>query len=257
MVGNLWAQMPLLGAYPGLPSAPSGTPESFKFPGGSAWEALCVILDLLGMTVAIDLTSASPYTIVSSGQTDAVFDAKTLLYAGRKEDDAEWLDAGSARVPGMVQVLFHIAYQFHGTEETVRRDALQYSMTPAYPVTVASPAPFNASAGVAQIWDDFVVRIDPDGIPLAADVTTARALAAQRVTELFNKIYSGASGCMRRCYAGALPFTTGSQVDAVRWSQTQQERLAWRTELARGYVWPDVVFSREPEEIVGVRDDTD
>ena len=157
----------------------------------------------------------------------------------------------------MVVVLFHIAYQFHGTEETVRRDALQYSMTPAYPVTVASPAPFDASAGIAQIWDDFVVRVDPDGNFLAADVVTARALAVQRVTELFNKIYSGTSGYMSRCYAGALPFATGSQVDAVRWSQTQQERLAWRTELCRGWTWPELVFSREPEDIVGTRDDTD
>ncbi len=257
MIEDLWEQMPLLGTFPGLPLTPSGTPQSFIFPGGPAWEALSDVLDLLGMTVAVDLTSDTPYTVVSSGAADGAFTAQQTLYAKRLEDDMEWLDAGSGRVPGTVVVLFHRVNQYFGTEETVTRGSTQWSSTPSYAVTVPSPAPFDRSEGTALIWDDFIVRYDQDGVPLAADVTLAAGYAQDRVTEFFNKIYSGTSGYLSQTYAGALPFTTGSQVDGVRWQQFETERLAWRTSLSRGWIWNDVVFSREPETIVGTRDSTD
>ncbi len=140
------------------------------------------------MTVAVDLTSDTPYTIVSSGAADGAFTAKQTLYAARLEDDMEWLDAGSGRVPGTVVVLFHRMNQYFGTEETVTRGATQWSSTPSYAVTVPSPAPFDRSEGTALIWDDFIVRYDQDGVPLAADVTLAAGYAQDRVTEFFNKL---------------------------------------------------------------------
>lgn len=257
MVGDLWVQMPELGAYGGLPSTPAGTPQNFLFPGVSVLEALCSVLDLLGMTVACDLASSTPYTVVTSGATDAAFTAKETLYRGVLEDDALWVDVGAGRVPGSVVVYFHTVYQYYGSEETVRRDSLQWSSTPSYSVTVPSPGGFSSAPGVAYLWDDFQVRLDVNGTPLAADIITAAALAQERVTQFFNKIYSGTSGYMSRRYTGTLPFATGSQVDAVRWSQTQNSRQSWVTDLARGWVWDDVVFNRDPEEIVGTRDDTE
>ncbi len=254
MCGDLWVQMfPFLGVYPGLPYTPEGTPESFVFPGQSCWESLCLILDNLGMTVAVDLTSTTPYTIVSSGADDAVFTAKQVRYLAGKEDDGAWIDTGSGRVPGTVSVLFHRRNQYYATEETLRLDDLQWSTEPGYRVIVNAPATFTGAQGTAFLWDDYAVRFDVDGVPLAADVVTAEAIANERTQQFFNKIYSGTSGYLSQTYTGALPFATGSQCDGVRWSQTEHQRLAWQTSIARGWTWDDVVFSREP--IVGARDD--
>src|SRR5262249_6948517 len=145
-------QMPLLGAYPGLPIAPVGTPEGFVFPGCSAWGALCDVLDLLGCDVSADLTAAAPYGIVSGGAADAAFTAKQTQYAALLQDDYEYIDTGSARVPKQVTVFFHRRNEVYGTEETIRRDGLQWQSTPLYSLTVAAPAQFANAAGTHYVW---------------------------------------------------------------------------------------------------------
>ncbi len=158
------------------------------------------------------------------------------------EDDFEYLDTGSGRVAGKLNVFFHVAYQYYGTEETVRRDDHQWQTIPPHLVVKTAPVPFNAAAGTAFLWDDFTVRLDVDGNPLAADVTTAATIATERATQYFN--YTRAAGFLRRVYAGALPFKPGSQLDGVCWRQDfrEQTRGGWRTELVRGPQppWPMV-----------------
>jgi hypothetical protein len=244
MVGDLWAQMgTFLGAYPGLPSAPAGTPENFIFPGVCAWDALNQILDLLGMMVSVDLRQPAPYGIVVEGAADDAFDALTTKYTSNLEDDFDFIDTGSGRVPKQVVVYFHRRNQFYGTEETVRRDGLQWSTSALYSVTVAAPAQFALAVGVDYLWDDFSVRFDIDNNPMAADVATAIAIATERAQQYYNKIYRGTAGYMRRVYTGALPFVVGSQVDGVRWYMDySQGRGAWRTEIMRTSEgpWPEV-----------------
>lgn len=243
MLGDLWAQMPLLGAYLGLPLTPANTPKNFSFPGTSAWEALNQILSYLGCSVSVDLRSAAPYTITVDGTADAVFDALTLKYAANLEEDLEWIDTGSGRVPKEVIVYFHRINQYYGTEETVRRDGLQWSSQPLYSVTVAGPAAFSQASGTGYLWADFTVRFDVDGNPLAADVATAATIASERVSQYYNRIYQGTVGYLRRVYAGALPFVVGSELDGVRWYEDySQGRAAWRTEVVRGGEppWDDV-----------------
>lgn len=244
MLEDMWFQMNqrssnALGAWPGLPSAPAGTPEGFWFPGVPAWTALCDILDHLGMTVACDLTQDSPFTIVSLGAADAMAALKAK-YATNLEDDLEWIDIGAARVPATVEVLFKRRNSVYGTEETVRYDTFQWDMTPLYSVTVSAPAEFAAATGVHHLWSDFTVRYDMDGTPLAADTATAAAIAQERVTQYFARIV----GTDTQTYAGALPFATGPQVHGVCWSQDymNQERQGWRTQLVRGPQppWPGV-----------------
>ncbi len=245
MIRDLWNQMgTFLGAFPGMPLTPVGGPENFLFPGESCWLALNRVLDLLGCSVSADLTQTAPYTIDQEGAADPVFAAATARYEGLKEDDYEWIDTGSGRVPGTVIVYFHRRNQYYGTEETVRRDTLQWSSTPLYPVPLAAPATFLGATGTAFLWDDFTVRYDVDNTPLAADVVTANLIAAERVTQLFRQIFDGTAGNMKRVYAGALPFAAGSLVDGVCWKEDYREgRLAWRTEVIRNSdqpPWPEV-----------------
>lgn len=244
MCQDLWSRMNELGSYPGLPSTPGGTPENWSFPGSPVWPGFCRILKFLGMTVACDLTVSSPYTVVDQGGSDASFTAATARYRRLLEDDAEWLDGGGGRVPGRVVCYFHRRNEQYGTEETVRRDTLQWQTSSLYEVSVTSPPPFDASPAIHHLWGDFTVRYDVDNSPLAADVAQAAVLAQQMVSDYFRDVFSATDGFMRRRYAGTVPFTTGSQVDGVCWRQDFRDRGGWVTEVVRCEEppWPEVTW---------------
>ncbi len=243
MLQNIWNQMgTFLGAWPGLPSIPSGTPEAIWCQGVPAWTKLCDLLSHLGMAIACDLTQNLPFTIVSHGATDAAFNLLTTRFIPNLEDDLEWIDTGAARVPKTVKVLFRRRNEVYGTEETVRLTAPQWNMEPLYSVSITAPAAFTNAVGDHHIWSDFTVRYDMDGVVLAADVATATVIAQERVTQYFAEIYDQTLGHMTRTYAGALPFTTGSQVDGIHWWMDPFKRYAWRTQLIRGTTrpWPEI-----------------
>ncbi len=91
------------------------------------------------------------------------------------------------------------------------------------------------------------MRYDQDGVPLAADVALANSIAQDSVVEFFNTIFRGTAGFMRQVYGGVVPFTTGSQVDGVRWYNTgldygSPEWAGWHTEIIRGYMWEEATF---------------
>ena len=244
MLQDIWETMPLLGAWPGLPTpVPRGTPEGFYFPGVPAWTALNDVLDYLGLTVACNLGSlATPFTIVKRGATNAAFNTLTVRYNPLIEDDLEWIDTGAGRVPKTVKVLFRRRNTVYGTEETIayRNDimAKQWAMDPYYTVLVDAPSGFfEKAAGTHFIWSDFTVRYDDSGDDVDADVTEAIAIAKERVAQYFDRIYDQTAGFMSRTYAGALPFVTGSQVDGICWYQDHRnddEYGGWRTKIVRG-----------------------
>lgn len=247
MLQNIWEQMgTFLGTWPGLPSAPAGTPEGFWMQGTSAWKMLCDVLDHLGFTIACDLTLSNPFTIVKPGAADTAFTDLQTKYTTNLEDDLEWIDTGAGRVPKTVKVLFRRRNSIYGTEETVtyRNDdtADQWDMTTLYSVSVTAPSTFSSAVGTHYIWSDYTVRYDHNGDPLADDTTMATTIATERVTQYFDRIYSGTAGLMSQTYAGALPFTTGSRVDGVAWMQNyaNKSRHAWRTQIVRGILppWP-------------------
>ncbi len=258
MLGNLWALAPnQLGTFPGLPTTPLGTPENFIFCGEPLWEVIGRILDHLGMAVANEYPT---FRIVVPGSADSSFTTLQTRYNQYLEDDMEYIDGGSARVPSQVVVFFHRRNSIYGTEETVRSDNYQWQRVPAYSVTVNAPAPFSSSAGVAYIWDDFTVRYDHDYLPIAADVTTANLIAVERATNFFSTIFRGTRGYMKQVYSGIIPFNTGSLVDGVRWYNTgcngsyegDNERYAgWHTEIIRGYVWDEAMFPTYSERMTG------
>lgn len=243
MLQDIWNKLNVLGAgtmlgtWPGIPSAPTGNPEGFWFAGVPGWYALCDLLDDIGMTIACDPTSANPYTIVAAGAADAAFSLLQAKYDQTNlEDNQEWIDTGSGRVPATVVVYFRRRNEVYGTEETVRRDSLQWETTPHYSVSVASPAQFSGAAGTHFLWSDFTVRYDVDNAPLAADTTAAATIAAETALQYFGKIYRQTAGYMSKTYAGALPFKAGSLVDCVKWYQDydSQDRQGWKTQITRG-----------------------
>jgi hypothetical protein len=246
MIGDLWAKAPnQLGTYPHLPITPAGTPENFIFVGVPLWEAINRVMDYLGLAISGDYPNL---TIVVLGAADKVFTDLQTKYAGNLEDDMEYSDSGSGRIPKQVVVYFRRRNRFYGTEETVRMDTLQWQANPLYSITVPAPAQFANAAGTAFVQVDFTVRYDMDGNPLAADVTTATAIAAERASQFFNTIYRGTRGSMRQVYAGVIPFSTGSLVDGVRWFNTgmlgtnSDKYGGWRTEIIRGYMWSESTF---------------
>ena len=251
MLQNIWLTMPLLGAWPGLPTpVPRGTPEGFWFPGVPAWTALNDVLDYLGLTIACNLALAAPFTIVRRGATNAAFNTLTARYLTNIEDDLEWIDAGAGRVPKVVKVLFRRRNTVYGTEETVayRNDimAKQWTSAPYYTVSVDAPSGFaEKAAGTHYIWSDFTVRYDDSSDDVDADVTEAIAIAKERVAQYFDRIYDQTIGFMTRTYTGPLPFVTGSQVDGICWYQdyrnskvarswAEDDRQGWRTKIVRG-----------------------
>jgi len=185
------------------------------------------------------------YAIVTAGAADSLFSALQTIYIPNLEDDLEWLDVGAARVPKTVTVFFKRRNDIYGTEETVRRDALQWATTPYYSYTGDAPVEFVNAVGKHFIWDDFTVRYDMDNIPDTNDTITADAIAKERIIQYFGRI----TGAMTQVYAGALPFVTGSLVDGILWSQdfSNQKRQGWKTTLVRGSsppfacIWEDLV----------------
>ena len=233
MVGDLWGQMPLLGTYPGLPSAPTGTPTRFLFPGVSCWRALNRILDLLSMQIAVNPASGSPYTIVNVGSADVVLSGLQAQFKNKLEDDYQYIDVGAGRIPGSVTVYFHRINQYYGTEETVRDDSLQWSTTPQIGINVVGPAQFSSAPGTGFLWDDFQVRYDADGNILPADAATALTIADERVAEWYNRAYRGTLGYLYQRYTGCLPFLTGSLIDGVVWKMAEKGQ-GFTTTIVRG-----------------------
>ncbi len=248
MVQDLWQQMPLLGTYPGLPGSRSDVPEGWYFPGVPLLPALGQVLDYLACTIAVDPTAAAPYTIVALADGDSAFLGMQSDNAGFLEDSQDYIDAGSGRVPGSLTIYFHRRNTYYGTEETVRRDGQQWETAPLYAVTVAAPAPYNASAGTAHVWSGFTVRYDVDGSPVAADVATAAVIAQSEADNYYEYVTRGTAGYLRQVYTGILPFRTGSRCDGVCWRSDYREgRHGWKTVIVRGPVpaWREVDIARE------------
>lgn len=259
MVQDLWNKSGgLLGTYPGLPYTPDTTPEGFSFVGVPLLDALSNITDYLGMNIAGNYPN---FSIVVPGAADTAYSALLTKYAATTspnfclQDSMAYSDIGSGRVPGQMVVYFPRRNQVYGSEEVDRYDSPQWQNTPAFTVTLSAPATFASAVGVGHLWSSFTVRYDQEGNPILEDVLKAQVLATDLVRNYFNIIHRGLAGQMRDVYAGALPFTTGSMVDGVRWyntgyssSGTLEDRYCgWQTEVIRGQLWPEV-RSYEPDE---------
>jgi hypothetical protein len=251
MLGNIWDKMetPLGAAWPGLPVSITDVPTNQIYPGVPAWPVLCEHIERFGLTVGVNpiVSAANPtpptYTLPILGADDPLYNALVAGYQSNLEDDLEWIDSGSGRAPGTLVIYFHRANEYYGTEETVRLDSLQWTTNAYYGIAATAPPPYSGSVGVDFLWDDFVVRFDNDGKPVAVDVAQANLIALGRLNEYFRRIIRGTSGSKKQTYAGLVPFLPGSQLDGVRWYMDHiAGRLSWRTEIVScvGPPWPEV-----------------
>ena len=240
MLENLWNQMgTFLGTWPGLPDVPDGTPEGYWLGGVPAWGALCDVLDHLGMMVAVDHQSSTPYTIVRDGAEDSTFTTLQTSYRPSLQDDLEWIDVGAGRVPLTVRVFFKRHGGVYGTEETTpyRSDnmAMQWSIPPAYSVDVTTTdlglTAFAGAVGTHSIWSNYKVRYDQNNAIIAHDAAYALTLARQQALHYYGRI--DPAQYLSQTYAGARPFVTGSRVDGVRWYHGEG-RQAWKTQIVHG-----------------------
>lgn len=229
LLENLWPA--LLGAWPGLPITPAGMPEGLRFQGVSLWTALNDVLDYLGLVI----TYGSSYSIKQLGAADSSFSALQTLYAQYLEDDLEYVDVGSGRVPKTVKVLFARRNRIFGTEESVYLEnddlAQQWDTKTVYAVEIQSP--FTSAVGNHYIWANFTVRYDQNSDLLPEDTATATTIAQEIVNQYFAKIYHQTLGAMSQVYSGALPFVTGSQVDSVSYYMDSAKRYGWKTKIER------------------------
>ena len=258
LLQDLWNKAPTqLGSYPSLPITPAGVPENFIFTGVPLWEAINRILDYLGLSVVGNYPS---FSLVVSGAADSTFTTLQTNSVKFLEDDMEYIDGGSGRVPSSVVVYFHRRNQIYGTEETVRYDSFNWQNNPLYSVTIPAPSKFTNASGTAYLISNQTVRFDEDNNPLAADVTLANAIAQERVTQYFNTIFRGTKGFMRQVYGGLIDFSTGSLVDGVRWynygyrpdeEYNKKPYGGWRTEIIRGYMWEEVTFPTTNQGLTG------
>lgn len=236
MLQNMWPSV--LGAWPGLPITPTGTPEGLRFEGVPVWTALCDVLDYLGLAVACDLRATAPFTIVQLGASDASFTQLQTLYAKYLEDELTYIDTGAGRVPATVTVLFRRRNRIFGTEETVTYDngaiAKQWAANSVYRVLISAPSTFSGAVGSHYIWSDFTVRYDHNSDPLPADTAIAATIAQERVDQYFAKVYHQTLGSMLQVYGGARPFVTGTRVDSVYYCIDTNKRHGWKTKIARG-----------------------
>lgn len=237
MAQQVWQMMSLLGTWPGFPGGytPVGTPEGWIFGGCSAWDALCSILDHLGLVVTCDLTASSNfYGIAHYGDSDAQYQLQVLAAVPYLLEDEQPIFGGAGWVPGTFKCNFHRRNKYFGSEETVRNDSSQWGANLAY---VVSSSTGYSGAGTANFWDDFTVRYDESSSPIGADTTTAATVAASRMADYLARITRGANGELRQVYSGIRPFKNGSLVDAVTWKaqpgKQEQGNPGWITEIVR------------------------
>ena len=215
MLDDIWDKLPtaFAGATgPTLPSTPDGTPENFRFIGVSAWDALFVVLDHLGMSVAYDpIADTFSYVDLGVFQTGLV-DAKAAL-AGRLIYDFNPDPVIADAQPETIRVFFWRRELYQGIEkDTVDTD--NWEMMPYISKDVASAASSIAGT-VLPVWDTLPATIDAAG---STDNDTALDDRADYIASAVELRLGNAHSRQRYLYAGiATTIRPGEEVREVRW----------------------------------------
>lgn len=212
MFADIWTAVGKLGPVPALPFTPDGTPEGYSFYGSYAYDALGHVLDRLGCALRYDPT-ADTFGVVRLGVADttnaaalaAKDDADVLLW------DSNPLDAGRARVPSKVRVLF----------PRQRQLADVTGGSPWYTVDVVDPTPGGPLPGTEVntyqlIYDDLPAIYDGTGALTSTSVLASRA--AERAADYFRRVRVGR---LHRAFSGGYAdrgLLPGPRVKVIRWS---------------------------------------
>ncbi len=210
-----------LGAYPGLPFAPDGTPEGFNFYGGaSALMALDAVLERLGCALKLDLI-ADAFSIVRIQSADATATAALALRDGERIWDAEPQFPTRGKLPQYVRVLF--SKQRDTTDTT--------GGSPFYVVDVAdaSGTPAAVEAGTYAVIKDDMPAL------YAAGVLSNGAALATRAAERSADWYRIAKQTrVSRTYTGLwsdVGLRPGAQLQAEVFEERGDDPLGFRTSI--------------------------
>lgn len=145
-----------------LPFTPHGTPEDFEFYGGSAWHALCAVLDRIACAVEYDPEEDS-FAVVRLGAADAAFAFADARLASAKLWDSYAAETARGWRPAAVRVLFR------------RKPPPSDGSSPYHAETVALAAAEGVVAGTAVTLRDELPALGATGAPSNAALLTARA----------------------------------------------------------------------------------
>jgi hypothetical protein len=227
MVQDIWETITPLGAWPGLPFTPHGTPEGFSFYGANAYDALNTVLDRLGCALYLDpLTDR--FTIKQLGEADATATDTLIQWDDLRIWDDEPIEPNRGRVPHKVRV--HFVKQDDTADTT---GASHY-----YTLDRTDPTASGVLSGVesgtyALLYDDlpavYAAGVLSNGSTLS-DRADERAedFFRQARQERIGRTYTG-----QAAPAGLLP---GKQIRAIEWRDLGAG-LVTRVESGPG-LWP-------------------
>lgn len=227
MVQDIWESITPLGAWPGLPFTPHGTPEGFSFYGANAYDALNTVLDRLGCALHLDpLTDR--FTIKQLGEADATATDTLIQWDDLRIWDDEPIEPNRGRVPHKVRV--HFVKQDDTADTT---GASHY-----YTLDRTDPTASGVLSGVesgtyALLYDDlpavYAAGVLSNGSTLS-DRADERAedFFRQARQERIGRTYTG-----QAAPAGLLP---GKQIRAIEWRDLGAG-LVTRVESGPG-LWP-------------------
>lgn len=222
LVQDLWLNCQKLGTGYAMPFTPDGTPEGWKFPGVSCYDALSRVLYRLGCAISWNPSAAqNPYTITRIGATaQATENALLTAVDKRKIFDRECLSITLGQVAVTARVYFHKTFEYYGTEETTPRtntaSGRQYSTRNVYQVDVATGATGADSVTIHPIWDDLPAFVDVDGVVQNAGALATRA--AERAADYYRMLTGTGGTKLHKIYTGLLS-TSAYPVKAVAWRQ--------------------------------------
>ena len=200
MAADLWDALGLAAVAPALPFVPDGTPEGFAFYGGSAWDALCDVLDRLACDPVFDPRDDS-WAVVRRGSNEAA--ARAALEA--LDAERVWDGYPGETVPGWrpetVRTLFR------------RVPAPADGASPFYFVdTTLGVQPGVRAGTVVTLADDLAAR-GATGTPSNSAALDARA--AERAAD-WERARSPAKARLGHVYRG----TPGKAFDLLRSAAT-------------------------------------
>ncbi len=221
MVTDIWGVVGTgaaqLGAFPGLPFTPDGTPEGWSFYGHpSAMMALDAVLSRIGCDLKLDLV-ADTFSIVRRNITAAT--AALALRDVERIWDAEPQLPTRGRLPQYVRVEF--------SKQRDTADTTGGSPYYVLDVTDATGTPATVESGTyAVIKDDLPAQYIAGVLQNAAALTSR---AAERAADWFrmekiarlNRVYSGLWAD-----AGLQP---GAAITAEVWEERGDDPLGFRT----------------------------
>jgi hypothetical protein len=212
---TLWTSNGKLGAYPGLPYAPSGVPQGYHFLAKSSWEAINILVEKLNCVVIFDPRYGT-FSIVRVGFEDLIFDTALAYWTDRAIIDDEFaLTSKRAKAAESVRVYFYKQQLNYGIEPTQEIDNRQWITNSTYFIDILTNIDGVEPQTKEVFWDDTPALLDNDG---TVTNPTELQVRAQDITDGYIKLITTGTDRLHKTFSGAVPdFCPNSQIKLVIW----------------------------------------